>query len=97
MYLSICIYFLLPTGRALFPPGTPRASLQPRGPGLEREAVSWFRYVYPLTQQPEWPTVRPMNIIQVCFACQKITAFNCNSVRWRDFAWRYKYEEAYTG
>lgn len=40
--------------------------LQPKGEGLEREAVSWFRHVYPRTQLPDWPTVKPIDVIQVC-------------------------------
>lgn len=54
--------------RALFPPGTPKSVLQPRGEGLEREAVSWFRHVYPLTQKPDWPTAKPIDVIQVNLA-----------------------------
>ena len=49
----------------LFPPGTPRHLVLPHLPGLEREAVSWFSRVYPLTQQPGWPTARPIEIVQV--------------------------------
>lgn len=48
---------------ALFPPGTPRALLQPAG--VEKEAVSWFAHVWPRTQQPDWPSdARPLSIIQ---------------------------------
>lgn len=54
-----------PGCRALFPPGTPKALLQPRGPELEREAVSWFRHVYPQTQAPDWPAAKPIDVIQV--------------------------------
>ena len=52
---------------ALFPPGTPRHLVLPKLPGLEREAVSWFTHVYPLTQRPDWPTAKPIDVIQVCF------------------------------
>ena len=50
---------------ALFPPGTPRHHVLPKIPGLEREAVSWFTHVYPLTQRSDWPTAKPIDIIQV--------------------------------
>ena len=50
---------------ALFPPGTPRHLVLPKLPGLEREAVSWFTHVYPLTQRPDWPTAKPIDVIQV--------------------------------
>lgn len=50
---------------ALFPPGTQRRHVLPKLPGLEREAVSWFTHVYPLTQREDWPTTRPIDIIQV--------------------------------
>lgn len=49
---------------ALFPPGTPKALLQPKGPDLEREAVSWFRNVHPSTQQHDWPGAKPIDVIQ---------------------------------
>ena len=52
---------------ALFPPGTPRHLVLPKLPGLEREAVSWFTHVYPLTQRPDWPTAKPIDVIQVSF------------------------------
>ena len=50
---------------ALFPPGTQRHHVLPKLPGLEREAVSWFTHVYPLTQREDWPTTKPIDIIQV--------------------------------
>ena len=50
---------------ALFPPGTQRHHVLPKLPGLEREAVSWFTHVYPLTQREDWPTAKPIDIIQV--------------------------------
>lgn len=50
---------------ALFPPGTPRHHVLPKLPGLEREAVSWFTHVYPLTQRLDWPTAKPIDVIQV--------------------------------
>ena len=50
---------------ALFPPGTPRHHVLPKIPGLEREAVSWFTHMYPLTQRADWPTAKPIDIIQV--------------------------------
>lgn len=56
---------LLAICRALFPPGTDKATLQPKGLGLEREAVNWFHHVYPRTQEPDWPTARPIDVIQV--------------------------------
>eukprot|EP00775_Hariotina_reticulata_P005065 gene5065-5306_t len=46
----------------LFPPGTPRELVLPKG--VEREAVSWFSKVYPATQQPSWPAAKPITIIQ---------------------------------
>lgn len=46
--------------------GTPRHVVLPREKGLEREAVSWFTRMYPRTQAPDWPTARPIDIIQVC-------------------------------
>ncbi|KAL0050644.1 hypothetical protein WJX82_004027 [Trebouxia sp. C0006] len=49
---------------ALFPPGTQRHHVLPKLPGLEREAVSWFTHVYPLTQREDWPTTKPIDIIQ---------------------------------
>ena len=51
--------------RALFSPGTSKTTLQPKEPGTEREAVSWFRHIYPRTQQPDWPAARPLDVIQV--------------------------------
>ena len=53
---------------ALFPPGTPRHHVLPKLPGLEREAVSWFTHVYPLTQRDDWPTAKPIDVIQVTAA-----------------------------
>lgn len=55
--LSVC--------RALFPPGTDKSVLQPRGEGIEREAANWFHNVYPRTQQPHWAAPRPIDVIQV--------------------------------
>lgn len=68
---------------ALFPPGTPRHLVLPKLPGLEREAVSWFTHVYPLTQRPDWPTAKPIDVIQVSscslavLSCQALTARGC--------------------
>jgi len=42
-----------------------RSQALPKLPGLEREAVSWFTHVYPLTQREDWPTTKPIDIIQV--------------------------------
>jgi len=36
----------------------------PREAGLEREAVSWFSKVWPRTQAPDWPSARPLTILQ---------------------------------
>ena len=40
----------------------------PKEKGLEREAVSWYTKMYPRTQAPDWPSARPVEIIQVCCA-----------------------------
>jgi histone arginine demethylase JMJD6 len=31
---------------------------------VEREGISWFSKVYPLTQQPGWPGPKPIDVIQ---------------------------------
>lgn len=36
----------------------------PKEPGLEREAASWFSRVFPRTRAPDWPTARPLTVIQ---------------------------------
>jgi histone arginine demethylase JMJD6 len=36
----------------------------PKEPGLERESVSWFAHIWPRSQQPGWPTHRPLNGVQ---------------------------------
>ena len=36
----------------------------PKEPGLERESISWFARMWPRTQQPAWPTHRPLNAVQ---------------------------------
>ncbi len=45
--------------------GTPRHVVLPKEKGLEREAVSWYTHMYPRTQAPDWPSARPVDIIQV--------------------------------
>ena len=54
---------------ALFPPGTRRHAVLPKEEGIEKEAVSWFTRGYPRTQRDDWPTARPIDIIQVGHAC----------------------------
>lgn len=82
---------------ALFPPGTPRHVVLPREEGIEKEAVSWFTHVYPRTQRADWPTARPIDIIQVGYtSCVQVqhTSSNrntysdnhlMNDVSWSDF------------
>lgn len=71
---------------ALFPPGTLRHHVLPKLPGLEREAVSWFTHVYPLTQRDDWPTAKPIDVIQVtavtipCGAVCKAQLAECHEV-----------------
>jgi histone arginine demethylase JMJD6 len=36
----------------------------PKEPGVEREAASWFTRIFPRTQAPDWPTARPISVIQ---------------------------------
>jgi hypothetical protein len=38
--------------------------LLPKEPKVDREAVAWFTSIYPHTQQPDWPTAKPIDIIQ---------------------------------
>ena len=47
--------------------GTPRHVVLPKEKGLEREAASWYTRMYPRTQAPDWPSARPVEIIQVRF------------------------------
>jgi hypothetical protein len=48
---------------ALFPPGTPKHLVLPKG--VEREAAAWFTHVYPrAAHDPDWPTARPIDIVQ---------------------------------
>ncbi|CAD7698143.1 unnamed protein product [Ostreobium quekettii] len=49
---------------ALFPPGTPKKAVLPSILGVDSEAVSWFYHVYPYTQSADWPTAKPIDIIQ---------------------------------
>lgn len=49
---------------ALFPPGTPKACVAPRGGGA-REAVSWFGDTLPhALADPAWPGPRPLTALQ---------------------------------
>ncbi|CAG9467454.1 unnamed protein product [Pedinophyceae sp. YPF-701] len=47
---------------ALFPPDTPVELIKPVG--VEKEAASWFAKVYPRTQARDWPTHRPIEVLQ---------------------------------
>ena len=47
-----------------------------RLPGLESEAPSWFTHVYPLTQAPDWPYARPLDILQVGCTCMLMFMFS---------------------
>lgn len=31
---------------------------------MEREGVAWFSKVYPITQKPDWPGPKPIDVIQ---------------------------------
>eukprot|EP01137_Pigoraptor_chileana_P024407 Opistho-2@92316 len=47
---------------ALFPPGTPKELVCPKLP--DDEGITWFDRVFPRTQRPDWPTHRPLEILQ---------------------------------
>jgi len=49
----------------------------PKEKGLEREAVSWYTKMYPRTQAPDWPSARPVEIIQVCCAPHRKMFMSC--------------------
>ena len=46
------------------PPIPPLQLVLPKEPGVEREAASWFTRIFPRTQAPDWPTARPISVIQ---------------------------------